>query len=86
MRVNSINPGVVITHIFRKYGSQEQIKNFFEQSKEWHVLGRNGDVLEIVKTIGFLASDDASFITGVTLSVDGGMHIMPPAVTFAPLV
>ncbi|KYM76703.1 3-oxoacyl-[acyl-carrier-protein] reductase [Atta colombica] len=81
VRVNAVNPGVVKTHIFRNCEmNQEQLKIFFEKLKEWHALGRNGDALEIAKTIAFLASDDASFITGVTLSVDGGMHIMSPAI------
>ena len=79
--MNAVNPGVVKTHIFRNCGmNQEQLKIFFEKLKEWHALGRNGDALEIAKTIAFLASDDASFITGVTLSVDGGMRIMSPAI------
>ncbi|KAG5328721.1 DCXR reductase, partial [Acromyrmex charruanus] len=87
VRVNAINPGVVVTHIFRNSGmNQEQLKIFFEQTKAWHALERNGDASEIAKTIAFLASDDASFITGVTLSVDGGMHIMPPSVTIPSVV
>ncbi|XP_018300097.1 3-oxoacyl-[acyl-carrier-protein] reductase FabG [Mycetomoellerius zeteki] len=79
VRVNSVNPGAVITNIFRNCGmSQEQLKTFFEQFKGIHALGRNGDASEIAKVIIFLASDDASFMTGVTLPVDGGGHAMPP--------
>ena len=77
MRVNAVNPGVIETDIFRNSGmNQEQLKNFFEQFKKVHALGRNGDTSEVAKAITFLASDDASFMTGVTLPVDGGAHIV----------
>lgn len=77
--MNAVNPGVVITNLHRSSGmSEEQLKAFFEHSKETHVLGRTGDVTEVAKTIAFLASDDASFITGATLPVDGGRHAMCP--------
>ena len=79
MRVNSVNPGAVQTNIIENIGlSQEQIKIHYEKLKGMHALGRIGDSLEIAKTIAFLASDDASFMTGVTLLVDGGLHIVPP--------
>lgn len=58
--------------------NDEQLKTFFEHSKETHALGRPGDVTEVAKAIAFLASDNASFITGVTLNVDGGRNIMCP--------
>ena len=75
--MNSVNPGAVPTNILRNTGlTQEQVKTFFEQLKRGHALGRIGDTLEIAKTIAFLASDDASFITGVTMPVDGGWNIM----------
>jgi len=77
VRVNAVNPGLIETNIFRKSGmNQEQLKNFFEHFKKIHALGRNGDTSEIAKAIIFLASDDASFITGVTLPVDGGAHAL----------
>ncbi|KYN03098.1 putative L-xylulose reductase [Cyphomyrmex costatus] len=77
VRVNTVNPGVVITNIFRNSGmNQEQLKSLYEQLEGVHALGRNGDALEVTKAITFLASDNASFITGVTLPVDGGGHIM----------
>lgn len=79
VRVNAVNPGVIITNLHRSSGmSEEQLKNFFEHSKETHALGRTGDVTEVAKTIAFLASEDASFITGATLPVDGGRHAMCP--------
>ena len=51
---------------------------FLERSKETHALGRAGNPDEVAAAIAFLASDEASFSTGVTLPVDGGRHAMCP--------
>lgn len=79
VRVNAVNPGVVVTNLHRSSGmSEEKLKEFFEHSKTTHALGRPGTPEEVAKTIAFLASDDASFITGQTLPVDGGRSVMCP--------
>ncbi|XP_023289028.1 uncharacterized protein LOC105698666 isoform X2 [Orussus abietinus] len=79
VRVNSVNPGVTETNLHKTSGMQEkQLEEFFERGKSTHPLGRVGDVAEVAKTIAFLASDDASFITGATLPVDGGRHALCP--------
>ncbi|KAL6267007.1 hypothetical protein P5V15_000087 [Pogonomyrmex californicus] len=79
VRVNAVNPGVIITHLHERSGmNQEQLKSYFENAKKLHALGRTGDVSEVAKAIAFLASDNASFITGATLPVDGGRHAMCP--------
>ena len=41
-------------------------------------MGRVGEVSEVADAVVFLASDNASFITGVTLPIDGGRHAMCP--------
>lgn len=51
---------------------------FLEKSKQTHALGRPGEAEEVAKAIAFLASDNASFSTGVSLPVDGGRHAMCP--------
>lgn len=77
VRVNCVNPGVVITEIQKRGGmSDEDYAKFLERSKETHPLGRPGQAEEVANAIAFLASDDASFTTGVTLSVDGGRHAL----------
>ncbi|XP_036382559.1 3-oxoacyl-[acyl-carrier-protein] reductase FabG [Megalops cyprinoides] len=79
VRVNSVCPGVIITEVHRRAGlDEEQYAKFLEKCKETHALGRPGDVEEVAHAIAFLASDAASFITGVNLPVDGGRHAMCP--------
>jgi NAD(P)-dependent dehydrogenase (short-subunit alcohol dehydrogenase family) len=73
VRVNAVNPGVVVTEIHKRGGmDQEQYAAFLEHSKTTHPLGRVGDAREIAELIYFLASDRATWITGVTYSIDGG--------------
>ncbi|XP_019614664.1 PREDICTED: uncharacterized protein LOC109462549 [Branchiostoma belcheri] len=80
IRVNSVNPGVITTEIFRRAGLNDEEKHakYMEHHKTTHPLGRVGDVSEVAKTIAFLASSDASFITGALVSVDGGRHAFCP--------
>lgn len=79
VRVNSVNPGVIITELQKRGGMDEEAyKKFLERSKETHALGRPGESEEVAKAIAFLASEDSSFCTGVTLPVDGGRHAMCP--------
>lgn len=73
VRVNAVNPGVVVTEIHKRGGmTEDQYSAFLEHSKETHPLGRVGDAREIAELIFFLASERASWITGVTYSIDGG--------------
>lgn len=75
VRVNAVNPGVVLTELQRRGGmTEESYAAFLEHSKTTHPLGRVASPDEVAKAIAFLASDAASFITGVTLPVDGGRH------------
>lgn len=79
VRVNSVNPGVIITELHKRGGmSPKQYEEFLERCKSTHALGRPGRVEEVAKAIAFLASEDASFITGAILPVDGGRHVMCP--------
>ena len=79
IRVNAVNPGVIITELHKKSGmSQEQYSKFLEHSKTTHALGRVGTADEVAKAIAFLASDDSSFTTGISLPVDGGRSQMCP--------
>ena len=73
VRVNAVNPGVVVTQIHKRGGmSEEAYAAFLEHSKTTHPLGRTGRPEEIASLVLFLASDEASWITGATYSIDGG--------------
>jgi NAD(P)-dependent dehydrogenase (short-subunit alcohol dehydrogenase family) len=73
VRVNAVNPGVVVTEIHKRGGmSEEAYTAFLEHSKTTHPLGRTGRPEEIAALVLFLASDEASWVTGATYSIDGG--------------
>ncbi|MCL2574695.1 MAG: SDR family oxidoreductase [Defluviitaleaceae bacterium] len=70
VRVNSVSPGYTMTDILKTV-PQDLLDKFAKQT----MLGRLGQPEEIAKAILFLASDDASYITGHNLSVNGGMRL-----------
>lgn len=73
IRVNAVNPGVVVTNLHKRSGwSDEKYEQFLEHSKSTHPIGRVGEPEEVAQLIAYLASDAAGWITGVTYSIDGG--------------
>jgi NAD(P)-dependent dehydrogenase (short-subunit alcohol dehydrogenase family) len=71
VRVNCICPGVIETPlVMRVFGQLEGARKMLDAM---HPLGRMGQPIEIAKAVTFLASDDASFITGHALAIDGGI-------------
>lgn len=73
IRVNSVNPGVVITNLHKRGGmDEENYQKFLENSKKTHPLGRVGNPEEVAELIYFLAGEKAGWITGETISIDGG--------------
>ena len=76
VRINAVNPGVVISNLHRRSGmNEENYAAFLDRSKQTHPLGRAGEPGEIADLIAFLASDRAGWITGETISIDGGRHL-----------
>jgi NAD(P)-dependent dehydrogenase (short-subunit alcohol dehydrogenase family) len=76
VRVNAVNPGVVISNLHRRGGmSEENYRAFIDRSRETHPLGRPGTPEEIADLIYFLGSESAGWITGETISIDGGRHL-----------
>ncbi len=69
IRVNAIAPGVIDTKIIDVW---KQNKRKWPIISRANALGRIGTPDEVANAVLFLASDEASFITGTTLSVDGG--------------
>ncbi|HEU4936665.1 MAG TPA: SDR family oxidoreductase [Vicinamibacterales bacterium] len=76
VRINAVNPGVVISNLHRRGGmDEEKYAAFLEHSKATHPVGRPGEPHEIADLIFFLASPNAAWITGETISIDGGRHL-----------
>lgn len=73
IRVNCICPGFIDTPMFRSV--MGNFGDIAERYREQHKLGRFGRAEEIASAALFLASDDASFVTGHALVVDGGYTI-----------
>ncbi|XP_030378162.1 uncharacterized protein LOC115626821 [Scaptodrosophila lebanonensis] len=79
VRVNSVNPGFVVTNIHSRIGIKDEVYDAIHQRAiETHPMGRVGDVLEVAEAVAFLASDKASFTTGALLPIDGGKHNLTP--------
>ena len=73
VRVNAISPGPIETPIFGKIGlSASEVEGFRKDTTSSIPLGRFGAAEEVASAAAFLASVDASFITGTELAVDGG--------------
>lgn len=72
IRVNMVSPGPTDTEIFKRDASAEEIAEVKERMQEVVPMGRMGTSEEIARAALFLASDEASFINGVDLYVDGG--------------
>ena len=76
IRVNCLCPGTITTRMVDRYLAE--VENPTEAEREMiakHPLGRLGRAEEVAYAALFLASDEASFITGVVLPVDGGRYI-----------
>jgi len=74
IRVNTISPGVVDTpiHAARKI---DDVDAWQKQMASMHPIGRIGQPIDVASAALFLASDDATWITGANLQVDGGIHL-----------
>ena len=76
VRVNAVNPGVVVSQLHRRGGMDAaSYEAFLEHSRSTHPLGRVGEPGDIAAAILYLASTDSGWVTGETLSVDGGRHL-----------
>ncbi|MFE5581132.1 SDR family NAD(P)-dependent oxidoreductase [Kitasatospora sp. NPDC056531] len=72
IRVNAVAPGTISTERVARLRDEPGGPEYLEAIEKLHPMGRLGDPAEVAAAVLFLASDDASFITGAVLPVDGG--------------
>ncbi len=74
IRVNTVAPGPIVTPIFGRTGlPQEAVDEFAKEIVAKVPMNRFGQAEEVAGVVAFLASQDASYITGVEINVDGGL-------------
>jgi NAD(P)-dependent dehydrogenase (short-subunit alcohol dehydrogenase family) len=72
IRVNAVSPGVIVTESYEKDMGVEGAKAYVDRVVEEIPAGRVGQPVDIGNAVVFLASDQASYINGIELTVDGG--------------
>jgi NAD(P)-dependent dehydrogenase (short-subunit alcohol dehydrogenase family) len=73
IRVNTISPGHIDTPIFDNWQQGDALAQLKKELAGNVPLGRLGDPDEIARAVSFLASDEASYVNGIELFVDGGV-------------
>lgn len=78
VRANTVSPGVIDTN-FRDYlgmdRNDEKYRALLKNLADMHPIGRVGEPEECVRAIAFLANENAGFVTGILMPVDGGLTI-----------
>jgi len=73
IRINAVAPAVVETPVYGTFMTPEQVAETLPSFNAFLPLGRNGQPRDVADAALFLASDEASWITGTVLPVDGGV-------------
>jgi NAD(P)-dependent dehydrogenase (short-subunit alcohol dehydrogenase family) len=73
VRVNAVAPAVVETPIYGAFIKPEEIHTTLQGFNSFHPIGRVGQPTDVADTVTFLLSDRASWVTGATWNIDGGV-------------
>ena len=76
IRVNSISPGTIDSPMLHDFlAAQSDPDSLRQEFDQMHPIGRVGTIAEVANVCLFLASDEASFVTGANYTVDGGLSV-----------
>ena len=75
IRVNAVAPGAIDTPMLASFKKDLTSKEYQKRMRDNHPIGRIGKPEEVASVIYFLASEASSFMTGLTIPVDGGRSI-----------
>lgn len=73
IRVNAVAPAVVATPLYEGFVPKDQLAATLASFNSFHPLGRVGTPQDIASAVTYLLSEDASWVTGTILNVDGGV-------------
>lgn len=78
IRVNSIHPGTIMTPLVKELGSRMEggLEAYNKIMSEKHPIGHAGEPIDVAYGCLYLASDEAKFVTGANLYIDGGYSAM----------
>ena len=76
IRVNAVSPGTIDSPMLHNFVAEQSDPDYFRRAfDEMHPIGRVGTIDEVANVFVFLASDEASFVTGANYEVDGGLGV-----------
>jgi NAD(P)-dependent dehydrogenase (short-subunit alcohol dehydrogenase family) len=73
IRVNAVSPAVVITPIYNSFIEPEKVEETLAGFNDFHPIGRIGKPEDVANVVDYLLSEKASWVTGVTWDIDGGV-------------